>query len=88
MARDLIELIGSGIIAAGPPGLPSGLLECLREAFNQAAADEAFVEAVRRLRRTVDAGDGETVRQELEAASAAASRFAPLLREAAGKAYV
>lgn len=88
MARDLIELIGSGIIAAGPPGLPPGLLECLRTAFNQAAADEAFLEAVRRSRRTVDAGEGETVRRELEAASLAAARFAPLLREAAGKAYI
>jgi tripartite-type tricarboxylate transporter receptor subunit TctC len=88
LADSLIRLIGSGIIAAAPPRLPGDLLACLRSAFLQAASSDDFLDAARRSRRSVDAGEGEPVRRELEAASMAADSFAPLLREAAGKAYL
>jgi tripartite-type tricarboxylate transporter receptor subunit TctC len=85
-AGALVELLGAGMVAAAPRGLPPPVLACLRGHFAAAGSDPSFLSAAEAARRTVDIAGGEQALADLLSAEAQARRFSNVLRAAAGKA--
>lgn len=85
-AGALVEFLGTGMIVAGPRGLPASLLACLRERFVEAAADPVVQSAARKARRTLDVARGDAAQRELLSAERHAARFARAVAAATGKA--
>lgn len=81
-AQSLVDLMAAGIVVAGPKGMPVDLLQCLRTAFDTAAADPVLVSAAATARRSLEIANGERAQSALIAAESHIARFAPIVREA------
>jgi len=81
-AAALVELVGAGIIACAPKGLPADLSACMKSHFLAAASSTAFRAAAQTGRRTLDVAPSEETLSTLTVAERHVARFAPLVREA------
>ena len=74
-AAALADVLGAGIVVAGPPDLEKSLFECLEETVQRVLHSADFKEAARVARRSLDVARGAEARQILESASINANRF-------------
>ena len=80
LVENLAEL---GRLTAGPPGIPAGRLEVLREAFNRAIASPGLLADAERLMIPITPGTGEEVRQKIRTILDQPPEVVELLHEAA-----
>jgi tripartite-type tricarboxylate transporter receptor subunit TctC len=80
-AEGFIDLVGIGVLAAAPRGLPADLLACLRARLQSALESREFTEKTKAARRSVDFMSGDRAQAEIAAAEARMGQFAPLARD-------
>jgi len=81
-AAALAGIIDVGAIVVAPAGLDPALAGCLEDRIMTAAADPAFVAAVRAADRSLDLSSGAEVTLVLRDAVSTAAAFKPVLEEA------
>ena len=79
-AEGIASVTNVGRLLAGPPGIPDGLADCLRDAVQRALARPDFVSSTGRVGRRIQPSSPAAVMRDLAVAESARPRFEAAIR--------